>query len=61
MVAQRKRKCNHDDTETTLVLQGDERKVGTLLAIRQATLIETCKICNEEQNYYVVGGVLFNA
>lgn len=62
MVAQKKSKqskCNHDDFEQTLVLI-EEKKVGKMLILRKATLIETCKMCEEEFNYYVAGGILYN-
>jgi hypothetical protein len=57
----KRRKCNHDDKESTLILQGDEKKVGKLTMLRTATLIEFCKECETEFNYYVAGGVLFDA
>jgi hypothetical protein len=56
-----RRKCNHDDTENTLVLIGDERKIGKLTMLRKATLIEVCRVCQNEANYFVAGGVLFDA
>ena len=54
-----KRKCNHADIETTLILSGDEKKIGNITMLRKATLIEFCRECEMEFNYYVAGGVLY--
>jgi hypothetical protein len=59
-MAKRILKCTHADTEDTLIIEKGRKCQGMYL-LQQATLVQLCKGCQVELNYYVAGGILFNA
>lgn len=53
-----KRKCNHDATDDTLTIY-EARKYGTYTILQKAALNSFCNECENEENYYVAGGILY--
>ena len=59
-MAKRILKCNHADTEDTVILDR-YRKVDKDVVIRSAVLIVNCNDCQKEIfNAFVGGGILFS-
>ena len=52
-------KCNHTDTEDTLIIN-NAHKSGKYVMLRQGVLLSFCNDCETELNQYVCGGLLFN-
>ena len=58
-MAKRKLKCTHADTEDTLILS-KTRRYNNATLLKEAVLIQNCRNCKEEQNFYVAGGILLD-
>ena len=54
-----KTKCKHTETQDTLIIESG-RQYSNMTSIRKAVLVETCKDCESEQSYFIMGGILHN-